>query len=496
MTTTYKAICIGAGPAGLTAAYLLAKAGQSVLVLEQDPTYVGGISRTEGYKGYLCDIGGHRFFSKSEEVVAFWDEILGDDFLQRPRKSRIFYNKKFFNYPLSAWDALSKLGVIESGLCVLSYAKAYCFPLKQPKNFQEWVANQFGYRLFSIFFKTYTEKVWGMACTEISADWAAQRIKGLSLGKAIMNAMLPKKKAKGGDKIVKTLIDKFRYPKRGPGMMWETATQKTQALGGDVQMGQTVTKCHFDGKLWHVTATNLKGEEREYLAEHVISSMPLSALVRNITPAVSAEVRAAADGLKYRDFLIVSLIVKDRDRFDDNWIYIHDPSVRVGRIQNFKSWSPMMVPDAANNCLGMEYFCFDSDGIWKMADAELVKLATGELVQLGLAAQEDVLDGFVVRQPKAYPVYDFAYKQHLETIRSSLSQHFNTLHPVGRNGMHRYNNQDHSMMTAMLSVKNILAGKAIYNTWQVNEDAEYHEEISEADKPAGRQVPMPVSGGN
>ncbi len=491
MTTShYKALCIGAGPAGLTAGYLLAKAGQPVLVIEQDAHYVGGISRTESYKGYLCDIGGHRFFSKSKEVEALWDEILGDDFIQRPRKSRIFYNRKFFNYPLSAMDALLKLGIIQSTLCVLSYGKAYLFPNKNPKNFQEWVVAQFGYRLFSIFFKTYTEKVWGMACTEISADWAAQRIKGLSLGKAIMNALLPKKKRPAqGDTIVKTLIDHFRYPKRGPGKMWETAVPKMSGFGGAIHMGETVTGCHFDGMQWQVTTINSSGKTAIYTAEHVISSMPLSTLLKNLTPALPAGVLAAANSLNYRDFLIVSLIVRDTKRFDDNWIYIHDPSVKVGRIQNFKSWSPFMVPDAANNCLGLEYFCFERDGLWRMSDAELIALATNELVALGLAHADEVLDGFVVRQPKAYPVYDAHYKQHTDTIKMALSA-LPTLHPVGRNGMHRYNNQDHSMMTAMLTVKNILNGATTYDTWLVNEDAEYHEEMKPDAPAAGRQVPM------
>lgn len=494
-TIPYKALCIGAGPAGLTAGYLLAKAGHPIVVIEQDPEYVGGISRTAHYKGYLCDIGGHRFFSKSKEVEALWDEILGDDFLNRPRKSRIFYNGKFFNYPLSAIDALVKLGPIESAMCMLSYGKAYLFPNKSPKNFQEWVVAQFGFRLFSIFFKTYTEKVWGMKCTDISADWAAQRIKGLSLGKAVLNALTPKRKnkpAKSGDQIVKTLIDTFRYPRRGPGMMWETATRKIQTMGGAVHMGETVFSCDFDGKLWHVKTRNAAGAVAEYLAEHVISSMPLSALVKNVTPALPAEVLAAANGLKYRDFLIVSLIIRDKNRFDDNWIYIHDPSVKVGRIQNFKSWSPEMVPDAANNCLGLEYFCFDTDGLWNTADAELIKLATSELVKLGLASTEDVFDGFVVRQPKAYPVYDADYKGYTETIKNALLSAYPTLHPVGRNGMHRYNNQDHSMMTAMLTAKNILNGNNAFNTWLVNEDAEYHEEVKEDAPKVGRQVPMKV----
>lgn len=475
---------IGGGPAGLTAAYLLAKAGQDVTVFEADPQYVGGISRTEVYKGYHFDIGGHRFFSKSREVEDFWSEILEADMLVRPRSSRVYYAKKFFAYPLVAVEALKKLGIAESALCMFSYMQAKLFPVKDPKNFEDWVSNQFGKRLYNIFFKTYTEKVWGISCREISADWAAQRIKGLSMVSAIKNAIFHNK-SKDKGKVIKTLIDSFRYPRKGPGMMWEVCAEKTEAFGGEVKMGAEVTKINYNGNTWDI---NLKDGTTYTGFDHVISSAPMRELVAAISPAPSAEVMLSANKLSYRDFITVVLILKDKHIFSDNWIYIHDPSVKVGRIQNFKSWSPEMIPDPSMACYGLEYFCFDTDGLWNTPDAELIALGKKEIEQVGLAQGLDVVDGYVVRQKKAYPVYDQHYKQHIDVIKNGLKQ-YPGLHLVGRNGMHKYNNQDHSMMTAMLAVKNILAGKELFNLWQVNEDAEYHETIDENAHKAGRQMP-------
>jgi protoporphyrinogen oxidase len=468
---------IGAGPAGLTAAYLLAKQHVPVTVLESDPAYVGGISRTAKYKGFHFDIGGHRFFSKSKEVEDFWTEILPNDMLDRPRSSRIYYRGRYFAYPLKAGEALRKLGIFESARCVLSYLKARLFPVREPRSFEDWVSNQFGRRLFNIFFKTYTEKVWGMSCKEISADWAAQRIKGLSLKTAIFNAILPKKKPKDRTQLVKTLIDSFRYPRKGPGMLWEACAEKIRALGGKIEMGRKVVGCRYDAddELWTVTHRSTHGEEQVTRARHVISSAPMRELVRGVTPRVSPEALHAAGSLKYRDFLTVMLILKDRNMFDDNWIYIHDPSVKVGRVQNFKSWSPEMVPDPDMCCYGLEYFCFEGDGVWAASDEALINQAKTELEKIGLGKAEDVVDGCVVRQPKAYPVYDDDYATHVNTIREELAEKFPTLHLVGRNGMHKYNNQDHAMMTAMLCVQNILAEKPIFDLWKVNQDAEYHE---------------------
>ncbi|MGB8013068.1 MAG: NAD(P)/FAD-dependent oxidoreductase [Terriglobales bacterium] len=474
--TTFKAAIIGAGPAGLTAAYELSKQRAPVIVLESDPVYVGGISRTVNYKDFRFDIGGHRFFSKSREVEDFWTEIAGADMLDRPRSSRIYYRGQFYTYPLKPFEALSKLGLIESTLCVLSFMVARLNPTRDPKTFEDWVTNQFGKRLFRIFFKTYTEKVWGMSCNEISADWAAQRIKGLSLGSAIKHALFSRK-PKDRKQVVKTLIDTFRYPRLGPGMMWEACAEKVRQLGGEVLLGRKVTGCRFDSatNLWSVTARGANGELTEYRAEHVISSMPIRELVAQIEPQLPEAALQAARSLRYRDFLTVGLIVHDRGRFSDNWIYIHDPSVQVGRVQNYKSWSPEMVPDAGYSSYGLEYFCFEGDGLWTTSDPDLIELAKREIQKVNLAASADVVDGCVIRQPKAYPVYDDAYQQHVNTIRQALDEKFPTLHLVGRNGMHKYNNQDHAMMTAMLTAKNILAGARKYDVWAVNQDAEYHE---------------------
>lgn len=481
---------IGAGPAGLTAAYLLAKDGQSVTVFEKDPQYVGGISRTESYKGFHFDIGGHRFFSKSKEVEDFWTEILGDEMLERPRSSRIYYNHKFFSYPLVAFEALNKLGIIESGLCVLSYLKAKVFPIKNPTNFEDWVTNQFGKRLFNIFFKTYTEKVWGIPCKEISADWAAQRIKGLSLSSAIWNALFkPSKKVGDKDKVIKTLIDSFRYPKQGPGMMWEVCAEKAKANGMTLEMNCGVQQIALKDGKWSVQ-TNHKGNFGDF--DYVLSSAPMRELVASVVPAFPQPVLHAASSLGYRDFLTVVLICRDEDAFSDNWIYIHDPSVKVGRVQNFKSWSPYMVPDPAMACYGLEYFCFEGDGLWTSSDETLIALGKKEIEKIGLTKGSAVVDGYVVRQPKAYPVYDQDYKEHVENIRQAIKA-YPGLYLVGRNGMHKYNNQDHSMMTAMLAAQNIIAGKEVYDLWEVNEDAEYHEGGNRGEeKVAGRMVPGKV----
>lgn len=473
----FKAVIIGAGPAGLTAAYELSKRAAPVVVLERDAQYVGGISRTVNYKGFRFDIGGHRFFSKSREIEDLWTEICGPDMLQRPRSSRIYYRGEFYSYPLKPLEALSKLGLFESFRCMWSFSKSRLRPVNDPKTFEDWVVNQFGMRLFEIFFKTYTEKVWGMSCQEISADWAAQRIKGLSLGSALKHALLPQRRPKNRTQVVKTLIDTFRYPRLGPGMMWEACARKVRERGGEVLLGRRVVGCRFDSRrnAWFVTTRDANGSFEEFWGEHLISSMPIRELVTGIKPSLPAEVVRAAQSLRYRDFLTVGLIVRDQGRFSDNWIYIHDPAVNVGRVQNYKSWSPEMVPDPAYSSYGLEYFCFDGDGLWNMSDGDLIVLAKKEIQQLGLADDSDIVDGCIIRQCKAYPVYDHNYQQNVATIRTALERNFPTLHLVGRNGMHKYNNQDHAMMTAMLSAKNILSGTRNYDVWAVNQDAEYHE---------------------
>lgn len=490
-----RVICIGAGPAGLTAAYRLSAAGAQVTVLERDPELMGGISRTEVYKGFRFDVGGHRFFSRSKEIEALWEEILGDQLLTRQRKSRIFYHGKLFDYPLRPLNALTGLGIFESIRCMLSYFRAKVLPNKDPQTFEEWVTNQFGHRLYSIFFESYTEKVWGMKCTEISADWAAQRIKGLSLGTAVWQALMPASLRQGGAKA-KSLIESFRYPRLGPGQMWEQAAVKVQEAGGEVQMGMDVDGLARDPESgeWTVFATDSKEKRHELKADHVISSAAIAELVECLEPTPPEAVLTAGRMLRYRDFVTVALIVKDVDCFDDNWIYIHDPTVKVGRIQNFKSWSPHLVPDPDLNCLGLEYFCFKGDGLWDSKDEDLIRLADEELIQLGLVTAGHVIDGTVIRQPKAYPVYDENYEDRVELFRDWLEKNMQGLHLVGRNGMHKYNNQDHAMMTALLAAENILAGEQLWDIWRVNEDAEYHE-IGEDRTLAfsERQVPRNVS---
>ena len=481
-------LVIGAGPAGLTAAYTLAKAGREVTVLEADAAQVGGISRTAEHNGFLFDIGGHRFFSKQKEVVDLWNEILPDDFIERPRLSRIFYKGKFYAYPLRAVEALKNLGVVESGLCVLSYLWARLRPLPAPKTFHGWVRNQFGERLFRIFFKTYTEKVWGMSCDDISADWAAQRIKGLDLSTAILDGLKRSlglgRRPKAGGPVVKTLIESFRYPRLGPGMMWEAAALKVRGFGGHVLMDRRVDGLAYDAarRIWTVTAIRSNGTRETFTARHVVSSAPIRELMEAITPRPISLFQARA--LRYRDFLTVALIARSDRNFPDNWVYIHDPSVLVGRVQNFRSWSPEMVPDGDHTCLGLEYFCFEGDGLWTMPDAELVALARHEIGRIGLVDPADVVDACVVRQPKAYPVYDDSYRENVDAIRLDIETSYPGLHPVGRNGMHKYNNQDHAMMTGMLTARNIMAGTRIHDVWAVNEDAEYSEAGHEGERTA------------
>ena len=472
---------IGAGPAGLTAGYLLTKAGYSVAIIEKDPRYVGGISRTVEHEGYRFDIGGHRFFSKSQAVVDLWNEILPDDFIQRPRMSRIYYEGKFYSYPLRAFEALGNLGLWRSTACMASFAKAKLFPRRAVRSFEDWTVNQFGAKLYAIFFKTYTEKVWGMPCNAMSADWAAQRIKGLSLWGAVVDGLkrsikelLGLNKRPNDGMATKTLLESFRYPRQGPGMMWEAARDHILTTGlGEVLMGHALKQLASDADGWRVTATHAEGE-RVIHAKNVISSAPMRELAARLHP-LPASLPQAMD-LKYRDFLTVALKIRSDDLFPDNWIYIHDDEVQVGRIQNFRSWSPEMVPDAGVACVGLEYFCFEGDGLWAQDDAALIQLATREMEILGLVRAEQVIGGAVVRQEKAYPVYDETYAANVTAMRAELEAAFPSLHLVGRNGMHRYNNQDHAMMTAMLTVENIRAGARVYDTWCVNEDAEYHEE--------------------
>ena len=458
-------VVIGAGPAGLTAAYELIGQGYRPIVFEQAGS-VGGIARTESHKGYLFDVGGHRFFSKIDKINRLWKEMLGDDFHLVSRLSRIYFNGRFFNYPLHFLNAFSNLGPTEGLRIGLSYLKAQVRPCPTEDTFEQWVSNRFGLRLYLMFFKTYTEKVWGIPCNEIRADWAVQRIKGLSLMTALTNALF-------GGQQTKSLIEAFEYPARGPGMMWERFREIVEAHGGQVQLNSEVVGLEQKGG--RITGVSLikGGGPGRIAVDHVVSSIPISRLVQALDPGPPENVLKAAGRLSYRSLLIVGLILDKEDVFPDQWIYVHSSDVRVGRIQNFKNWSKAMVPDQNRTGVGMEYFCDENDEIWSMSDAGLVDLASDELSGLGLALVEDVIDGFVIRQPKAYPVYDRDYKQDLQVIRDYLGGIPN-LQTIGRNGMHRYNNMDHSMLTGIIAAQNISG--ADHDLWEVNEDSEYLEE--------------------
>jgi protoporphyrinogen oxidase len=430
---------------------------------------VGGLSRTVEYNGYRFDIGGHRFFTKMREVEALWDEILGDDFISVPRLSRIHYNGRLFDYPLKAGNALRGLGIFNAARIVLSYLRWHYRPYPVEETFEQWVTNRFGKRLYEIFFKTYTEKVWGIPCSEIRAEWAAQRIQGLSLARAILSSIaITSRPAE-----VRTLIHEFKYPRLGPGQMWEACRDRIEQLGGRVLLQHPVAglECR-GGRVVSVLTRTVAGNER-IKGDHFISTMPLRSLVRAFNPAAPSSVRLAAEDLKYRDFILVALIVRGKKLFPDNWIYVHTPGLKVGRVQNFNNWSAAMVPDPEETCLGLEYFCTIGDELWNRSDEELIELAKRELGALGVAKGAPVIDAKVVRVPKAYPIYNSTFRKNLDNIRDFLDGLVN-LHTVGRNGMHKYNNQDHSMMAALLAVRTMQGGAE--DVWDINTDLEYHEE--------------------
>jgi protoporphyrinogen oxidase len=457
------------------------------VVVEQDPQHVGGIARTVSYKGFRFDIGGHRFFSKNAEIEKLWGDILGDRMLERERLSRIYYKGRFFKYPLEAWNALRQLGLFESAACMLSYLAAQIRPKRELRSFEDWVVSAFGRRLYETFFRSYTEKVWGIPCREISADWAAQRIKDLSMRGLIKRAL---GLGKGNGQVIKTLIDHFRYPAHGPGQMWEELARTVQSRGVALKMGESVVAIQRgQGGVRSVTTAGVDDGRHTYTGSHFISTMPIRELIAALDPPAPLEVAKAARGLRYRDFITVALIIEEPELFPDNWIYIHEPRVRVGRIQNFKNWSPAMVPDPRYTVLGLEYFCFDSDSMWRAPDAELVALGTCELAKLGLAKQAQVVDGTVVRQRAAYPVYDGVYRDAVDVIREFIEREIPNLQLVGRNGMHKYNNQDHAMMTGLMAARNIMG--ASYDLWRVNSDAQYLEEERGAD-PGSRKVPRRI----
>jgi protoporphyrinogen oxidase len=469
-------VVIGAGPAGLTAAYQLTKAGVASTVLEADDI-VGGISRTVEKDGWRFDIGGHRFFTKVQPVEDLWHEILPDeDFLQRPRSSRIYYRGRFYDYPIKPMNALRNLGFIEAVRCVLSYLWVRVRPPKDQSTLEGYIAANYGWRLYSHFFKTYNEKVWAVPASEISADWGAQRIKGMSLWAAVWEPLRARFAGRRDrSKQVTSLIEEFQYPKYGPGMMWERCQELVEAAGTKVIMQTPVTRIRHEGGRATAVVAETDGVSTEYPADHVISSMPFTQLLKAMDPPVPAEVQKAADDLTFRDFLTVALVVPaEKVAWTDNWIYIHAPEVKTMRVQNFGSWSPYLVKDG-RNVLGLEYTVYEGDEYWTASDDDLIAQGIDELAQLGLMDPADVETGYVVRMPKAYPVYDETYRQNVDVLRRWLAENTPNVHPVGRNGMHKYNNQDHSMFTAMLTVENIVAG-AGHDIWSVNVEAEYHEE--------------------
>lgn len=469
-------VIVGAGPAGLTAALELARLGAPVLVVEAEQR-VGGLSQTVEHKGFRFDIGGHRFYSKIPAVTALWRSVLGPDFIRRPRLSRIFYNGKFFDYPLKPVNALTGLGIFRSIGIVASYVFAQFRPISPEVSFEDWVTNRFGRRLYRTFFKTYTEKVWGIPCSSLSARWAAQRIQGLSLAAAVVNMLAPKLNRRSG-KTIKTLIDEFEYPRLGPGMMWEAFAAEIERLGGRVMLNAAVTRIVHEGGAVSAVEIECAGTRVEQPVSSVTSTMPLRHLIERLGDETPADVLDAARRLKYRDFLTVALIVDEPEMFPDNWIYIHDPSVKVGRIQNFKNWSPEMVPDPSKTCLGLEYFCNMGDEIWTMPESELIALGTREVERIGMVKPGKVEGGAIVHAPKAYPVYDEGYEAALAVIKSHLAGYRNLL-TIGRNGTHTYNNQDHSMVMGMLAVRNMLGAQ--HDLWNLDGQDEYLEEVQEGD---------------
>jgi protoporphyrinogen oxidase len=508
-----KAIIIGGGPAGLTAAYELLKHTNIIPVVIEQSDYWGGISRTVNYKGNRMDIGGHRFFSKSTEVMEWWTNILpilseeknlvityqnksqeiksdkeitDSDavFLVRSRKSRIFFNNTFFDYPISLSPAtISKLGYFNTLLIGMSYLKSVLFPIRNEKSLEDFLINRFGKRLYLLFFKDYTEKVWGIKCTEISPEWGAQRIKGLSITKAISHFFkqkFGKKEESINQKKTETsLIEYFLYPKYGPGQLWDKVAEIIQEKGGILVQNQTVeTILTDDFNITKVIAKNQKTKELvEYEGDYFFSTMPVKNLMQAIQKEHPVALTTISEGLLYRDFITVGILLSKLKVADitDNWIYIQEPSVQVGRLQIFNNWSPYLVENENTIWLGMEYFCNDTDELWNLSETDMKNLGIKELIQIGLINEEDVLDSVVIKMPKTYPAYFGTYNR-MSELSDYLNQ-FENLFLIGRNGMHKYNNQDHSMLTAIQAVQNIKNGiKSKENIWSINTEQEYHEE--------------------
>jgi len=530
------AVIIGAGPAGLTAAFeLLRKSDIKPMVLEKSE-HMGGLSRTVNYKGNRIDIGGHRFFSKSDRVMNWWFEHMpleasngnGNAPLQimyrrqardlascmngngngchsdlvmllRRRKSRIYFLRQFFDYPISlSADTLSKLGPIRTLKIGLSYLRSAAMPIKNVENLEQFFINRFGRELYHTFFKSYTEKVWGVPCHQISAEWGEQRIKGLSIKKTIQH-FLKKQFAKRSSQDIAqkqtetSLIEQFLYPKYGPGQMWDIVAQKVVAMGGEIITHFDVSQIHCDGdRVVAISGTDDLGKLRRFDGDHFFSTMPIQELIRSLDVDVPENVREVSEALQYRDFITVGLLlktmkVKDKDQnlVEDNWIYIQEPEVMAGRLQIFNNWSPYLVSSDEHVWIGVEYFCYEGDDLWRKSEEEMARFAAEELDRIGIIDKNDVLDSTVIKMPKTYPAYFGAYSR-FDEIRQFVDG-IGNLYLVGRNGMHRYNNQDHSMLTAMEAVNNIVTGRSDKsNIWEVNTEAEYHEE-KQAPQQEGKQ---------
>ena len=483
-TSSVGIAVLGAGPAGLTAAHVLGSRGCAGVVFEAD-TQVGGIAKTVEHAGFRFDLGGHRFFTKVPWVQEMWEQALGDEFLVRPRLSRIYYRGDYFAYPLRAEDVVRRLGVVETGRCLGSYLAARMSRSEPPETFEDWVTARFGQRLYDAFFREYTEKVWGIPGSEIQAEWAAQRIRNLSLWTALTSALRIKRRH------VTSLIEEFHYPRLGPGQMWETLAARSEAQGVPVRLGHRVNRVVHDSSGVRAIEVSGPGGATELVdVDGIVSSISLSELVLSLDPLPPDRVVEAARRLRYRDLLVVGLISTDPEPFPDNWIYLHDPGTRAGRVQNFGAWSPGMTRPGYT-CLGAEYFCFQGDETWSLPDHALIELAKRELAKIGLIDPDHVVDGVAIRVTRAYPMYDKGYDDAVATLRTFLAT-IPKLQTVGRNGLHRYNNQDHSMWTAVLGTLNLLDGTA-HDVWAVNADAEYHEE-GELRNPLVETVPLATVG--
>jgi len=465
-----KTIIIGAGPAGLATGWELVKYNQSAELFEGG-YQIGGLCATFDYNGFKYDFGGHRFFTKQDEVQKIWEEIMGDSFLVRNRLSRIYYQKKFFDYPIKIGNALKQLGLIESalvGLSLISVRISRRLKHKEEVTFEDWIVSRFGRRLFNHFFKSYTEKLWGISVKELGADWAAQRMKDISLLQVLKSVIIKSKPGK-----IKSWINKFNYPKYGPGMLYSKMGEMIEDKGGKINLNQFVKRIvHNNSLIEKIVVIDKNGEEREISADNYVSSMPLNIMLRSLSPAPPKDILKLVDKMRFRALFDVCLIVNKKEIFPDNWIYVHEPDVHLLRVQNFKNWSPFMSPDDNKTNIGAEYVCWEGDELWSKSDEELVELAKKELSQVGLVDNNLVESGIVIRNKYAYPVYHLDYKEDLDKIFKYLSR-FKNFQAIGRSGLYRYNNMDHSILTGLYAARNIMGGD--YDILKVNADEEYHE---------------------